>query len=289
MPSLEALFCHVDDFCHSYTPQQPSLPNGVKRRNRARGLCLSEIMTILIAFHQSAYRNFKAFYTQMVCRYWRTAFPGLVSYSRFIEWMPSTLQILKAYLRHCFGDCTGISYIDSTCLEVCHVRRAHAHKVFAEQAAWGKTSVGWFFGFKLHLIINERGEILNMSASPGNIDDRKPVIGLLKHMRGKVFGDRGYISQKLATYLRKQGNIELITKVRRNMKNRLLVMADKLMLQKRGIIESVNDQLKNISQIEHTRHRSPVNFLVNLLGGLIAYCHQPKKPSIYSKAEQLTA
>ena len=77
-----------------------------------------------------------------------------------------------------------------------------------------------------------------------------------------------------------QQGIHLITKLKSNMKNKLMVMTDKLLLRKRSIIETINDQLKNISQIEHSRHRSPLNFLVNLVSGLIAYTHQPKKPSL---------
>jgi hypothetical protein len=208
----------------------------------------------------------------------------LVSYQRFIEWMPSTVLPLCAYLRKCFGTCTGISFIDSTSLQVCHIRRARSNKVFATLAEWGKTSVGWFYGFKLHLVINERGELLNMALTPGNADDRKPVIKLLKGLRGKIFGDRGYIGHALSRQLRERYGIELITKLRRNMKNRLMSLNDKLWLRKRGLIETVNDQLKNMAQIEHTRHRSATNFLVNLLSGLVAYCHQPKKPSVATNA-----
>ncbi|MBF2089867.1 MAG: IS982 family transposase [Synechococcales cyanobacterium K44_A2020_017] len=282
MLNLEALFCHVDDFCQRFTPQwkQILLGSGVQQRQRSRRLCLSEIMTILIAFHQSAHRNFKWFYTQQVCCDWRDAFPGLVSYNRFVEWIPSTLIPLCAYLRHCFGSCTGISFIDSTSLKVCHNRRISAHKVFKPLAAPGKTSVDWFFGFKLHLVVNEQGDLLNVVLTPGNTDDRKPVPKLLQHLFGKVFGDRGYVSQPLAQQLRQHYGIQRFTKLKRNMKNRLMVLSDKLLLRRRAIIESIIDQLKNISQIEHSRHRSPVNDFVNVICGLIAYCHQPKKPSL---------
>jgi Transposase DDE domain len=282
MLSLEALLCSVDDFCRTFEPhwRQKLLTDGLKHRNRPRKLCLSEILTILIAFHQSAYRHFKAFYTQLVLVQWRDAFPGLVSYQRFVEWMPLTVSPLRTYLRQCFGTCTGISHINSTSLHVCHMRRARSKKVFKMLAAWGKTSVGWFYGFKLHLVINEHGELLNMVLTPGNTDDRKSVIGLLKRLRGKVFGDRGYISQALGRHLRERYGIALITKLRRNMKNRLMHLNNKLWLRRRGLIETVNDLLKNIAQIEHTRHRSTTNFLVNLLSGLICYCHQLKKPSV---------
>ena len=282
MFSLEALFCHVDDFCRGFEPlfQQQLLSDDQSRRRRSRRLSLSETLTILIAFHSSAYRNFKAFYTQMVKVHWHSAFPGLVSYQRFVEWMPSTLVPLCAYLRHCFGKCTGTSSIDSTSLKVCHNRRISRYRVFKDLAARGKTSVDWFFGFKLHLVINEQGELLNAIVTPGNTDDRQPVADLLTGLFGNVFGDRGYISQALSTQLRQTSGIHLVTKVRRKMKNRLMRLSDRLLLQRRGLIESVIGQLKHISQIEHSRHRSPINFAVNLMAGLIAYCHQPKKPSL---------
>lgn len=237
-------------------------------------------MTLLIAFHQSCYRNFKTYYQAKVRTQWASAFPGLVSYQRFIEWIPSTLVPMAAYLRSCFGQCSGISFMDSTSLKVCHNRRIRQHKVFDNLAARGKTSVDWFFGFKLHLVVNERGELLNILVTPGNTDDRTPVPKLLQQLFGKVFADKGYLSQKLAKQLLTTAGIELITKLKRNMKQRLMLLIDRLMLRKRSIIETIIDQLKNISQIEHSRHRSPVNCFVNILGGLIAYCHQPKKPSI---------
>ncbi len=282
MLSLEALFCHVDDFCQQFEPQwqQYLLSSGAVQRQRERGLSTSEIMTILIAFHQLGYRNFKTFYTRPVCVYWRKAFPGLVSYNRFVEWDPAVLFPLCAYLRSCFGRCSGISFVDATSLKVCHNRRINGHKVFDGLVARGKTSVDWFFGFKLHLVVNDRGELLNVMLTPGNTDDRKPLPKLLQRLVGKVFGDKGYISAPLALHLGQTLSIQLITRLKRGMKGRLLPLIDKLLLRRRAIIESVIDQLKNISQIEHSRHRSPVNLMVNLVCGLIAYCHQPKKPSL---------
>jgi transposase len=282
MMSLEDLFCSVDDFCQIFEPQweRQLLGNGLLQRKRSRSLCLSEMMTILIAFHQSSYRNFKAYYQQKVQQDWRRAFPGLVSYQRFVEWIPSTLLPLCAYLRSCFGRCTGISFIDSTSLKVCHNRRIQQHRVFKDLAARGKTSVDWFFGFKLHIVVNDQGELLNLVLTPGNTDDRTPVPKLLQRLFGKVFADKGYVSQKLAQQLLESVGVQLITKLKRNMKNRLLSLSDRLLLRKRSIIETIIDQLKNISQIEHSRHRSPVNCLVNLVCGLIAYSHQPKKPAI---------
>ncbi len=283
MNSLVELFVSVDDFCITFLPkyQQRLLSSGVIRRQRARSLSISEVMTILIHFHQSHYRNFKAYYCEYVLVHLRKEFPGLVSYSRFVEFMPSALLPLCAYLRLvCLGDCTGISFIDSTSLDVCLNQRIASHKVFAGLAQRGKTSTGWFFGFKLHLVFNDRGEILNVTLTPGNVDDRKPVPELVKRLFGKLFGDKGYLSQPLFEELYRTFGIQLITKIKSNMKNRLMPFADKLLLRKRAIVETIIDQLKNISQIEHSRHRSVTNFLVNVLCGLIAYAHQPVKPSI---------
>ena len=282
MVSLEELFCSVDDFCQAFEPQwkQQLLGAELKLRHRPRSLSLSESMTILLGFHRSCYRNFKTYYQEKVQSEWADALPGSVSYQRFIEWIPGTLIPMCAYLRSCFGVCSGISFMDSTSLHVCHNRRSQRNQVFKHLAARGKTSVDWFFGFKLPLVVNDRGEWLNILLTPGNTDDRTPVPKLLQQLFGKVFADKGYVSQKLAKQLLKTTGIQLITQLKRNMKQRLMRLNDRLLLRKRSIIETLIDQLKNISQIEHSRHRSPVNCFVNILGGLIAYSHQPKKPSI---------
>ena len=279
--SLLELFCHVDDFWQQFRPgwEQGMLQSGFRRRRRMGQLSVSEVMTIMIHFHQSHYRHFKAYYTGYVQEHLRSEFPRLVSYERFVGLMPGALVPLCAYLVNCYGPGTGVSFIDSTPIAVCHNRRIASHRVFAGLARRGKTSMGWFFGFKLHLVVNERGELLACRLTPGNVDDRTPVPQLTQRLLGRLFGDRGYISGKLASRLLARG-LRLITRLKRNMKPFPLSLEDRLLLRKRAIIESVNDQLKNISQIEHTRHRSPANFLVNLVSGLIAYCHQPKKPSL---------
>ena len=280
--SLLELFVSVDDFCQIFLPvwEQKLMSDGSKKRRRTGQLRLSEIMTILIYFHQSRYRNFKAYYTEHVCKHLRSEFPNLVSYERFVILMPSALGPLSAYLKSLYGSCSGLSFIDSTALEVCDNHRIHQHKVFLGLAERGKGSMGWFYGLKLHLVINDRGEILACQITPGNVDDRKPVPVLCKRLFGKLIADRGYISQPLFEQLLDTFNVQLITRLKKNMKNRLMPLIDKLLLRKRAIIESVVDQLKNISQIEHTRHRSPTNAFINIIAGLIAYCHQPKKPSL---------
>lgn len=283
MDSLLELFCDVDDFCQTFVPgwKQQMLSAGVLQRHRERSLSMSEIMTILIHFHQSHYRDFKAYYTDYVQERLQKEFPGLVSYTRFVEFIPSVLMPLCVYLRRSgFGTCTGISFMDSTALAVCKNPRIHSHKVFAGLAQRGKTSTGWFFGFKLHLVFNDRGELLNLLLTPGNVDDRQPVPKMVRKLFGKLFADKGYISKTLRAELLHTFNVQLVTGIRSNMKNALMPLMDKLLLRKRAIVETIIDQLKNISQIEHSRHRSPANFLVNLICGLIAYCRQPKKPSL---------
>lgn len=279
---LTEIFCALDDFCSTWermwqaTPQLPSIT--CERRSKSR-MHISEVMTIAIAFHGSGYRTFKDFYTRQVLPGWSKAFPNLVSYNRFVELMPWSLMLLCCFLHTRTGEITGISFIDSTPINVCHQCRAHSHKVFKEFVKWGKNSVGWHFGFKLHLIINERGELLAFTLTPANVDDRKPVPDMTKDLIGKLFGDRGYVSQKLFEELYKRG-LQLVTKSKKNMKNRLVKLIDKILLRKRAVIESVNDHLKNICQIEHSRHRSVFNFLVNLMAGLVAYTYLPKKPSL---------
>jgi transposase len=282
MESLLELFVSVDDFCQGFLPfwERKLLEDGSKKRRRSGQLRVSEMMTIIIYFHQSHYRHFKAYYTEHVCQHLRREFPNLVSYERFVILMPSVLGPLSAYLKSRYGRCHGISFIDSTALLVCDNHRIHNHKVFATLAQRGKGSMGWFYGFKLHLVINDCGELLACQITPGNVDDRQPVLALCSRLFGKLIADRGYISQPLFEQLLDTFGVQLITKLRKNMKNRLLPLMDKLLLRKRAIIESVVDQLKNISQIEHTRHRSPINCFINIIAGLIAYCHQPKKPSL---------
>ncbi len=278
---LVELFCDIDDFCKEFMSrwQRLLLQNGVIKRVKPSRLSSSEVMTIIVHFHQSHYRDFKAYYIEHVMKHLRSEFRDLVSYNRFVELMRSVLIPLCVYLNQRKGASTGIGFVDSTPIAVCHNRRIRRHKVFAGLAQRGKTSMGWFYGFKLHLIVNDCGELLALRVTPGNMDDREPIPLMAKNFLGKLFGDKGYISQKLFELLFQQG-LELITTTRKNMKNRLLPLMDKLLLRKRSIIETINDQLKNISQIEHTRHRSVPNFMVNLVAGLIAYTHQEKKPSL---------
>lgn len=281
MEDLTTIFCLIDDFCKQYKIiNQKLVSNGSKKRNRKFQMFPSEIATILVYFHLSKYRNFKHFYLQRIIG--SKEFPKAVSYNRFVELMKYAFIILILFqIEYSKNKCTGISFIDSTILKVCDNRRIHSHKVMKDYAKVGKSSTGWFYGLKLHLVINHRGEILSFFITSANVDDRNSnvVRHLTEGIFGKLYGDRGYISQKLFEELYERG-IQLITKIRNNMKSKLLNMRDKILLRKRGIIESVNDELKNMCQIQHTRHRSSKNYFVNLISGLVAYSFFPKKPSL---------
>lgn len=280
------LFCMADDFCKFFDAMMKkyTLKSDNKRAyHRDSTMSKSEIMLIMILFHDSGYRCLKHFYVEKVCKHLRHLFPKVVSYNRFVELekqvsVPLALFIKKVLL----GKYTGISFVDSTPLRVCRNQRIHIHKVFKGIAQRGKCSMGWFFGFKLHLICNEKGEILNFMITPGDVDDRKPLEykAFVEFIYGKLVGDKGYIGKNLFQRLFVDG-IQLITKLKSNMKGALMSVSDKLLLRKRAIIETVNDELKNIAQVEHSRHRSFENFIVNMLGAIAAYCVFPKKPCIH--------
>jgi len=279
---LTTVYCDLDDFyCDfSYEGPQDRLLGPRRVRQRSTSLSPSELMTILVMFHQSqGYRNFKGYYKEQVLGRWHREFPDAPSYTRVVQLLPRVLWPLAHYLGSRRGEVSGISFVDSTPLQVCDNARIHSNKVFRGLAQRGKSSTGWFFGFKLHLIINDHGDLLGVRLTPGNVDDRLPVPEMANGLFGKLFGDRGYISQALLHTLKQQG-VELITKLRKNMKPKLLKLVDKILLRKRTLIETVNDQLKNICQIEHTRHRNPINAFVHLIAGLVAYTWQEKRPAL---------
>lgn len=283
---IAEIFMKVDDFCNLFKVELKNyhvIDNSeTKKRNRKSGLCDSEIISLLIAFHGGQFRNFKTFYIHYVSVHLKKDFPGLVSYNRFIELSPGSAIVFMLFLHHCCrGECTGISFIDSTVLRVCHNKRIKRNKTFKGVAQLGKSTMGWFFGFKLHLIINDKGEIQSFYLTQGNVDDRdiKTITHMTKELFGKLIGDKGYISKALSDLLFGNG-IQLITDVRRNMKSKALSNEEKILIRKRSVIETVNDELKNMCQVEHTRHRSINGFLINIMGALAAYSFFPKKPSI---------
>ena len=284
MNKVTEIFCSIDDFCLEFIPTfNNHLLSNTKNRNKPSKLSLSEVMTIQVLFHISGFRNFKTFYKGYVCAHLNTWFPDLVSYNRRVELCSESLVPLAIYLKsRATGKCTGISFIDSTPLRVCHNRRIHSHKVFNGLAQRGQCSIGWFYGFKLHLVTNDMGHVVDFMLTPGNVDDRKPlkIERFIKNLWGKLFGDKGYIGKDLFKNLFFNG-IHLVTKLKRNMKSSSITpVMDAILLRKRAISETIIDQLKNIFQVEHSRHRSPKNFLTNLFSALIAYNFSDKKPSL---------
>ncbi len=275
------IFCEIDDFCQEFEPKfnRRLIADGTRQRIKPGKMSRAEVMTILVLFHRSGFRDLKTFYTEMVCKYWHEDFRNLLSYNRFVELQKDSLILLGGFMQTRLGACSGVSFVDASKLPVCNNLRIKQNKVFEAVAKRGKTSTGWFYGFKIHLIVSDTGEILAWQMTLGNVDDRKPVPNMTKCLWGKLFGDKGYISQKLSELLGEE-NVQLITKVKKNMKNKFISVFEKLMLRKRAIIETIYDQLKNISQIEHTRHRSVWNFYTNVVAGLIAYTYQEKKPNL---------
>jgi hypothetical protein len=263
------------------------IADGTRQRNRQCRMTMSEIMTIIIGFHSSNQRDFKNYYTGLVARFYKGHFPKLLSYTRFLAVMPKALTPLCAYFTHVKGKPTGISFVDSTSIKVCHNLRIERHKTFSGIAKRGRGTMGWFYGFKLHIIVNHLGDILAAKITPANVDDRKPVPELAQGVIGKLYGDKGYISQALSNNLFDKG-VELVTNVKKNMKAKLLSAWDRAMLSRRFIIETINDQLKNITQIEHSRHRSVYGFMLNIIAGLIAYSLKENKPSLRITSEEFS-
>lgn len=275
------IFYLADEFCIQFeaTIGASSIGKAPKRKPR---MSVSEVITLMTLFHSGSFRNMKHFYLHYVQKHMQSEFPQTVSYNRFTELMQSAILPMAVFLKTCcLGDCTGISFIDSTPIRVCKNKRIKRNKVFKNTATVGKSTMGYFFGFKLHLVVNDKGEILNFVVTQGHTDDREPLKNerFIAAIKGKLYGDKGYLSKELTNILFVDG-LHLITNIRNNMKNCLMELKDKIMLRKRSVIETINDELKNMCQVEHSRHRSMGNFITNLLSGLIAYSFFPKKPAI---------
>lgn len=281
---ITEIFYLTDEFCKDFekTISKHTLGNEPRRKPK---MSQSEVITIMILFHYGSFKNMKHFYEYFVKQHLKSEFPQTVSYNRFVELMQSVILPMTIFLKTCcLGNCTGISFVDSTSVSVCKNKRIPRHKVFDGIAQRGKTTMGYFYGFKLHFIINDKGEILSFVITPGNVDDREPLKDkkFIEKIKGKLYADKGYISQKITEVLFVDG-LHLITHIRNNMKNVLMEMKDKILLRKRSVIETINDELKNICSIEHSRHRSFENFITNLVSGLIAYSFFAKKPLLNSK------
>jgi len=285
---ITEIFCMADDFCKVYerfikvNGLAPARDKARRKYHRDGTLADAEVITIMILFHLCGYKCLKHFYLNEVCKDMSDLFPRTVSYNRFVELERKVaIPFVLFVKRCCMGGCTGISFVDSTALRVCRNQRIHLHKVFRGIAQRGQCSMGWFYGFKLHLICNEKGDLLNFMLTPGNTDDREPLKNksFIAQIFGKLVGDKGYISKDLFSRLFVDG-IQLVTKLKSNMKGQIMTIGDKILLRKRALIETINDELKNMAQIEHSRHRSLAGFIANLMAGLAAYSFFPKKPMI---------
>ena len=249
-----------------------------KKATRIPGLTESEIMTIMLMFQESPCKNFKYFYNSFLQLY-RPELPRMPTYERFITLMPRVLYLLTILLCCILKKSSKIAYMDSTSLNVCHTKRIRSNKVFKGLAKLGKSTKGWFFGFKLHIIIDDKGNLMNAKLTKGNVDDRSVVPQMTANMTGLLFADKGYISNSLFLKLLARG-LKLITGIKKNMKNIFMNWNEKMLLRKRSLVETVFDYLKNKFMIEHSRHRSFINMLLHIISTLIAYQLKPTKPHI---------
>ena len=286
---ITTLYCCLDDFCNVFEDWEAHrlIPSPAARQRPGK-LSRSEMLFIMVLFHLSPFKHFKAFYTYGVGQQHRACFGELPHYDRFVSLMPRLFVPLMVLLHSLSGEPTGVYFADSTKLAVCHNRRTHRHRVFDGLAARGKTSMGWFYGLKLRFVINHRGQVVALRITPGNTADSTVLDEMTQHLAGKLYADKGYIGQELFKRLWRRG-LHLITSIRRNMRNHLMPLADKLMLRKRFLIETVLDTLKSEMGLEHSRHRSVMNAMVHVLSCLVAYAFRPGKPSISRAAQELTA
>lgn len=280
------IFCIIDEFCKNLDVElQKNLrleapADGKRHRNRKCSLSDSEIMTILVCYHFGMFANFKHYYLFYIKSHIKDCFPDAVSYNRFVELMPRVFFQMMLFMRlFAFGRCTGITFVDSTMIPVCHNMRRKFNKVFKGLAKDGWGTMGYCHGFKLHLLCNDEGDVITFCLTGANVDDRDSRVWSVftKVLYGKVFADRGYIKQELFESLFSQG-VHLVHMLKSNMRNRLMPMWDRIMLRKRFIIECINDLLKNKANIVHSRHRAVHNFIMNICAALTAYCFFDNKP-----------
>ncbi len=287
MIDLTELYVEIDDFCRKVNENLNShLIGHTKFIIDTPGLSLSEVLTLLVYYHFSNFDCLKHYYLVKVQYQMKSYFPKLPSYNRFVERIKELPLLATLYLQYKQARFNGIGYIDSTPLEVCTKKRTRTHKVFEYVAKLGKSSKGWFYGLKLHIICDLMGNIVKCKITPGNENDLKAAATMLKKFKGKIFGDKGYIGKGEFLRLLEQGLL-IVTDVRKNMKKKALDLWDSILLKKRSLIESVINVLKSSLHLEHSRHRSVVNAGVYILTTLIAYCWKPNKPKIkFTKQEE---
>jgi hypothetical protein len=280
---LIELFIALDDFCLALYDWQSKQAAKPKAATNKPVMSDSELLTVLVFYHFSGYKCFEYYYHELLEKELYSYFPLQVSYERFVALIPRVLPGLYVFLkwRTLLSQRTGSYFIDSKKLPVCDTHRINQNKVFCQVATRGKSSTGWFFGFKLHLVINQVGEVVNFLFTPANVADNNQQVlqAQLQGLKGKCYGDRGYLSSLFEQFY--QQGLQLITKIRSKMKNKLMCLDDKLRLRKRALIESVNDILISVFDLQHTRHRSPKNAYAHMLAAVTAYCFYDNKPAVF--------
>jgi hypothetical protein len=284
---LTEIFIACDDFCQEF--QHYSISQAYQQpAKKERQMSESEMMSILIFYHHSGMKCFKYYYEQIILKLLRSYWKKPYAYAAFVAQIPRVNLLLFAFLSACrLATTTQANYIDSTKLVVAHNRRKQKNKTFQGLARTGKTSTGWFFGFKLHAVINQQGQLVVFRITPANVADNNHnlLTQLTQRRQGFLYGDKGYLTA-LAEKFKERG-LELITKYRRTMGLQPLSCQKYYYLQHRGLIETVFGCLKNLCNLDHTRHRSPLNFFVNIWSALIAYTFFDVFPAITPFRERL--
>lgn len=280
---LIELFIDVDDLYKSYLSFLGSKGKLPPRKTRETQLSPSEICTILVSYNYSGYKCFEYYYRELILKRYNDYFPDAPTYECFLSYIPKAADLIYLWLLYtvALSEKTGLYIVDSKKLEVCNIRREHSHKVFQGIARKGKSSTGWFFGLKIHLVINNLGEIVSFELTPGNVADNNQELlkRLFDKLDGVCVGDKGYLSKLFAFFY--ENGLHLVTKPKKNMKKFPVPNYHNILINKRAVVESVFDILKSVCNIEHSRHRRPMNAAVHILSSLIAYQYMDKKPRIF--------
>lgn len=279
---LYLIFSESIEFCHAFENNYYTFLKmaGFKKRLRRSRMELAELLTMQIWFHFSGFKNFKKYYKDYVLKHFKDCF-FLVSYAQYNKMANEIPFLLDLFLKSRLKKNDSIFFIDATSLAICHPVRARHNQVFAKEASFGYSTLhGQFFGFKLHLIVNHKGEIANYALSSANHHDSQYMIDLSKGLEGLLCGDKAYISDERRQKLAKQ-NLKLLTETRKNMHYKNIFCGiEKFIMGHRNLIEAVFNKLKNVFHIQTNRSRSVCGFMTHCISALLAYTFDPKKPAI---------
>ena len=235
----------------------------------------------MVLFHLSPFKTSKDYWLYGGQTY-RGYFCDLPSYGRFVALMPRLFAPLCVLMHSLSGEKTGIYITDSTKLAVCANPRISRNRTFKGLAARGRSTMGWFFGFKLHVVMNHKSELMAIKITHGNTDDRAGLEGLVAGLERKLLADKGYISKDLFKRMWVRG-LHLLTGIRKNMKKYLMPIMDKMLLRKRFVVKTLFGKLKSKMGLEHSQHRSPTNAFLHILSCLAAYMPDKNKVSIKTR------